>query len=137
MTDGALTFRSRVLAAVLCLGALGSACEARAQDPMRVVINRAEIESAGWLNLGEMLTGATGWQRTTLDGVWFFLSADGLPPGAVAPAEPEWVLVIDGQRIVSTAYGARLLELLPLSPAQVESVTVTRVPRHVAGTIAG
>lgn len=102
-----------------------------------MVIRRAEIESAGWLNLGEMLTGAVGWQRTTLDAVWFFLSPDGLPPGGVAPAEPDWVLLVDGQRVVTAAYGARLLELLPLSPAQVESVTVTRVPRLAAGTIAG
>lgn len=137
MTDHALTFRACAPVVAFCVVALGTSSEARAQDPTRVVIRRAEIESAGWLNVGEMLTGAVGWQRSTLDAVWFFPSPDGLPPGAVAPAEPDWMLLIDGQRVVSGAYGARLLELLPLSPAQVESVTVSRVPRLVAGTIAG
>jgi hypothetical protein len=135
---GALCARARVRGLVCCLGgALLSASTARAQDPTRVVIRRAQIEAAGWFNLGEMLTGATGWQRTTLDAVWFFASSDGLPPGAVAPSEPDWVVLIDGQRVSVDAYGAKALELLPLSPAQVESLTVTRVPRLVAGTIAG
>ena len=137
MTDGALTLRTRVRAVVIGLVALGGAVEARGQDPTRVVIRREQIESAGWFNLGEMLSGAAGWQRTTLDAVWFFVSSDGLPPGGVAPAEPDWILLIDGQRVASSAFGSRLLELLPLSPAQVESVTVTRVPRLVAGSISG
>jgi hypothetical protein len=110
---------------------------AQAQDPTRVVITRPQIEAAGWINLGEILTGATGWQRSTLDAVSFFASADGVPPGAAAPAEPEWLVLIDGQRVTGDLLGAKLLELLPLSPAQVDSVTVTRVPRLVAGTIAG
>jgi hypothetical protein len=114
-----------------------TAAAAHAQDPTRVVIRREQIETVGWFNLGEVLTGATGWQRTTLDGVSFFASSDGLPPGATSPAEPEWLVLIDGQRVLADAFGARLLELLPLSPAQVESVTVARVPRLAAGTIAG
>jgi hypothetical protein len=110
---------------------------ARAQDPTRVVITRQEIEAAGWFNLAEMISGATGWQRTTPDAVAFFVASDGLPPGAAAPSEPEWLVLIDGQRVTVDALGAKLLELLPLSQAQVESVTVTRVPTLVAGTIAG
>jgi hypothetical protein len=110
---------------------------ADAQDPTRVVITRAQIEAGGWFNLGEILTGATGWHRITLDGVSFFASADGFPPGAVAPSEPEWLVLIDGQRVGLDALGAKLLEMLPLSLAQTESVTVTRGPRLVAGTIAG
>jgi hypothetical protein len=121
-----------------CLAAtLAATPGARAQDPTRVVITRPQIEAAGWFNLGEVLTGATGWHRSTLDAVSFFASSDGLPPGAAAPGEPEWLVLIDGQRVTVDALGAKLLELLPLSPAQVESVTVTRVPRLVAGTIAG
>ena len=116
---------------------VGGGVAARAQDPTRVVIRRAEIEAAGWVNVGEMLGGATGWQRTTLDAVSFFATTDGLPPGATAPGEPSWVLLIDGQRIAADVLGTKLLELVPLSPAQVESITVTRVPRLVAGTIAG
>jgi hypothetical protein len=121
-----------------CLAAAAAATpEAGAQDPTRVVITRPQIEAAGWFNLGEILTGATGWQRTTLDGVSFFATSDGLPPGAAAPSEPEWLVLVDGQRVTVDALGAKLLELLPLSPAQVESVTVTRAPRLVAGSIAG
>jgi hypothetical protein len=111
--------------------------DAGAQDPTRVVITRPQIEAAGWFNLGEILTGATGWQRTTLDAVSFFATADGLPPGAAAPGEPEWLVLIDGQRVTVDALGAKLLDLLPLAPAQIESVTVTRAARLVAGTIAG
>jgi hypothetical protein len=121
---------SGIVAAIL-------ASDLPAQDPTRVVIHRAQIESGGWFNLGEMLTGAVGWHRTTLDAVSFLVSSDGLPPGATVPSEPEWLVLVDGQRVLTDAYGARLLELLPISPAQVESVTVTRVPRLVAGTIAG
>lgn len=131
---------TRVGRLLWCLAAVAVAptAEARAQDdPTRVVITRPQIEAAGWFNFGEILTGATGWQRTTLDAVSFFASADGLPPGASAPGEPEWLVLIDGQRVTVDALGAKLLELLPLSPAQVESVTVTRAPRLVAGTIAG
>ncbi|MFN2564111.1 MAG: hypothetical protein ABR499_03780 [Gemmatimonadaceae bacterium] len=126
-------FAWRLAAALLVTG--GS--RAYAQDPTRVIIKRAEIEAAGWFNLGEVLTGATGWHRATLDGVSFFASADGLPAGAVAPGEPEWLVLVDGQRVTSDLLGAKLLELLPISPAEVDSVTVTRVPRLVAGTIAG
>jgi hypothetical protein len=116
---------------------IAQTADARAQDPTRVVITRPQIEAAGWFNVGEILTGATGWQRTTLDAVSFFASPDGLPPGAAAPGEPEWLVLVDGQRVMADALGAKLLELLPLSPAQVESVTVTRAPRLAGGTIAG
>jgi hypothetical protein len=140
VTRGAAARRARVgrlarhLAAALV--AAGGA-RADAQDPTRVVLRRAEIEAAGWFNLGETLMGATGWHRSTLDGVSFFTSADGLPAGAAAPGEPEWLVLVDGQRVMGDVLGTKLLELLPVSPAQVESVTVTRVPRPVAGTIAG
>jgi hypothetical protein len=130
--------RARISRFAWCLAAVAAAAaDARAQDPTRVVITRPQIEAAGWFNLGEILTGATGWQRTTLDAVSFFASSDGLPPGAAAPGEPDWLVLIDGQRVAVDALGAKLLELLPLSPAQIESVTVTRVPRIAAGTIAG
>ena len=110
---------------------------ARAQDPTRTVITRPQIEAAGWFTIGQVLTGAAGWQRSTLDDVSFFVSADGLPAGAAAPSEPEWIVLVDGQRVAADVLGAKLLELLPLSPAQVDSITVTRVPRLAAGTIVG
>jgi hypothetical protein len=125
------------LACCLMAGVVAPTTEGRAQDPTRVVITRPQIEAAGWFNLGEILTGATGWHRTTLDAVSFFATADGLPPGAAAPGEPDWLVLIDGQRVTVDALGAKLLDLLPLSPAQIESVTVTRAPRLAAGTIAG
>jgi hypothetical protein len=133
-----VSLRASAHACALSLG-LGAAVttEARSQDPTRVVVHRAQIESAGWFNLGEMLAGATGWHRTTLDAVSFLVAPEGLPPGATAPSEPQWLVLIDGQRVLTDAYGARLLELLPVSPAQIESVTVTRVPRLIGGTIAG
>jgi hypothetical protein len=116
---------------------LATATSARGQDPTRVVISRAAIEAAGWFNLGEVLVGATGWHRSTLDAVSFFAVADGLPPGAAVPAAPEYLVLVDGQRVGLDVLGAKLLELLPISPAQIESVTVTRAPRLVAGTVAG
>ena len=128
--------RARLLACRLA-AALAATTAAGAQDPTRVVITRPQIEASGWVTIGELLGGATGWQRSTLDGVWVFASADGVPPGAAASTEPEWLLLVDGQRVTATALGATLLELIPLSPAQVESVTVTRAPRLVAGTIVG
>jgi hypothetical protein len=138
VTRGSSRRRTIVGRLAWCLVAVvAPTAEARAQDPTRVVITRPQIEAAGWFNLAEILSGATGWQRTTLDAVSFFANSDGLPPGAVAPGEPDWLVLIDGQRVTVDALGAKLLELLPLSPAQVESVTVTRAPRLAAGTIAG
>jgi hypothetical protein len=137
VTRGPSGRRARLSRLVWCVtAAIAPTVEARAQDPTRVVITRPQIESAGWFNLGEILTGATGWQRTTLDAVSFFATTDGLAPGAAAPGEPEWLVLIDGQRVTADVLGAKLLNLLPLSAAQIESVTVTRAPRLAAGTIA-
>ncbi|MGE5100345.1 MAG: hypothetical protein ACM3SX_10205 [Deltaproteobacteria bacterium] len=94
-----------------------------------VVIRRVDIERAGWNRVSEILDGAVGWARISVDAFSFAASPDHLPAaGESAPSMPEWIVVVNGQRVPTTLLGAHLLELLPISVGQIDSVVFTRGP---------
>jgi hypothetical protein len=99
----------------------------------RMVIRRAVIDAAGWAKLNEVLLRAGGWQRSSVDGLFMDASPDGVP--ALSGHAGAWRVLIDGREVPTTLFGTRLLELLPISIAQVESVTVTRDGRVSAGAM--
>jgi len=101
-----------------------------------IVIARAELERNGWSRLSEALQ-ATTWSLASLEGYTFDASADGLPVERLsASGQPDWIVLVDGQRVPVRAAGTRLLELLPVSLAQVERIVVSRAPTFVAGRLA-
>jgi hypothetical protein len=119
-------------AAILSLSVGATTRAALAQT---VVVRRADIERAGWNRVTEILDGAVGWARASVDGFAYAASPDRLPAvGESGPSTPQWIVVVDGQRVPASLFGAQLLELLPVSVAQIDSVVFTRGPVIQAGT---
>lgn len=101
-------------------------------DPIRQVITRAEIESAGLYRLPDLYRLIDGVRTTTVDGfTWRADLVGGDPFGAET-----WTLLLDGERVDFALFGEQNLSLLPVAITQVDSVEVWRVPRVVAGTFA-
>ncbi|HSQ30516.1 MAG TPA: hypothetical protein VLN49_11735 [Gemmatimonadaceae bacterium] len=104
-----------------------------AQVPL--VIRRAEIERSGWNRIAELLEGAVGWGRSSVDGFTYSASPDRLPqPGQSAAGTPQWIVFVDDQPVQSNMFGLHLLELLPVSPGEIDSVMFVRGPAFVNGT---
>lgn len=115
----------------LALGALAARLGAQSVT----VVNRAEIERSGWNRIAELLEGATGWRRSSVDGATFAASPDGLPePGESAAGTVQWLVFIDDQPVQANMFGVHLLELLPVTPGQIDSVVFVRGPSIVNGT---
>lgn len=128
--------------ALATFAALTLAASARAQEAPsrprfdRVVIKGADVERMGWSRISELLW-AAGWSLSSLDGFQFDASADGLPTQRLSGAgSPDWIVLLDGQPVPVRMAGVQMLELLPVTLAQVESVTVTRRPTLAAGRMA-
>jgi hypothetical protein len=99
-----------------------------------VIVRRADIERAGWNRVTEILDGAVGWGRASVDGSTYAVSPDRLPPAGVsAPSMPEWIVIVNGQRVPTDVFGLHLLELLPISVGQIDSVVFVRGPTIFAG----
>ena len=100
-------------------------------------IRRADIESAGWNRVAELLEAAVGFSRASVDGFTLAVAGDHLPAAAItAPGAPDVVVLVDGHRMFPTLVGQSLLELLPIAPQQIESVTVVRGPTVIDGIVA-
>ena len=122
---------SRHWVLVAVLGA-SLATPVRAQT---TVVRRIDIERAGWNRVSEILDGAVGWGRASVDGFSYSASPDHLPAaGESAPSMPEWIVMIDGQRVPTNLFGLHVLELLPISVGQIDSVVFIRGPVLYMGT---
>lgn len=120
------------LAAIVSLSVIGTT--ARSASAQTVVVRRADIERAGWNRVTELLDGAVGWAPASVDGFSYSASPDHLPAvGESDPSMPQWIVVLDGQRVPTNLFGAHLLELLPVSVAQIDSVVFTRGPSIQSG----
>jgi hypothetical protein len=126
-----MTARFLLGVAATSLACAATPAQLEAQD--RMVIRRNLIEAAGWAKLNEVLLRAGGWQRSSVDGLFMDASPDGIP--ALSDHAGAWRVLVDGREVPATLFGTRLLELLPISIAQVESVTVTRGGRVMAGAM--
>ena len=124
--------RTSTLAGItLALGALAASLGAQTVT----VVKRAEIERSGWNRIAELLEGAAGWRRSSVDGATFAASPDGLPePGESAAGTVQWVVFVDDQPMQTNAFGLHLLELLPVTPGQIDSVVFVGGPSVVNGT---
>lgn len=130
MSFRAAAQRRHVTVAALVMGGLAG----RPSTLSAQTIRRADIERAGWNRVTEILEGATGWARASVDGFTYSLSPDHLPAaGESAPGMPDLLVFIDGQRVRTELFGMHLLELLPISIGQIDSVTFTRGPVIIAG----
>jgi len=99
-----------------------------------VVIRRSDIERAGWNRVTEILDGAVGWSRSSVDAFSYAASPDRLPvAGESGPSMPEWIVIVNGQRVPTDLFGLHLLELLPISVGQIDSVVFTRGPSIEGG----
>jgi hypothetical protein len=127
--------RARTLVLVTLLAAPHSVCVAQLRES--ITFDRARIEAAGWSRITELLEAATGWTRVSVDGFTFAASPDRLPAaGLSAAGMPEWALYINGRPSTTNVLGAHLLELLPVTVTQVDSVVVIPGPAFVYGTLA-
>jgi hypothetical protein len=115
---------------------VGVVAPAPAQRARHVNITRADIEAAGWMRISEVLDGAEGWQFTSTDGFTLSPTSDGLPAaGASATGTSMPAIILDGVRVPVTIFGLQQLDLLPITLAQIDSVTFTRGPVIAAGRI--
>lgn len=110
---------------------LGVARLAQAQTGGQV-LHAAELAAAGVTRLGDLLALADGWNTTTLDGHTLTASPSGLAP-LQAPA---WRVMLDGQPLDLDVLGHQSLNEVPLTLAQIDSVTIHRLPLLQEGVFA-
>lgn len=126
-----MTQRPLAVAATALLLAGGTT---RLAAQMPIVIRRAEIDRSGWNRISELLEGAVGWGKSSVDGSTFAASPDGLPqPGESAAGTAQWLVFVDDQPVQTNMFGLHLLELIPVSPGMVDSVVFVRGPSLVNG----
>ena len=111
-------------------------CAASAQERATQVISREEIEAAGWTRLSEIVHAVRGAARTSVDGITVAATVSGLPAAVLVPTGDEPLILVDGQPVPLTVAGVPVLDLLPVSLAQLDSVTVHRGPAFAGGRIA-
>lgn len=121
--------------ALVALAIAGLPAAAEAQRPTQT-ISRADIESAGWTRLSELVFAVRGAARGSADGITVLGNVSGLPEWDIAPDAGEWLILVDGQPVQATFGGATVLDLLPVALSQVDSVTVRDGPAFVAGRLA-
>ena len=110
-----MTQRPLAVAATALLLAGGTT---RLAAQMPIVIRRAEIDRSGWNRISELLEGAVGWGKSSVDGSTFAASPDGLPqPGESAAGTAQWLVFVDDQPVQTNMFGLHLLELIPVSPS--------------------
>lgn len=109
---------------------------ALAQQHPTQVIPRAEIEAAGWTRLSELVFALRGAARTSVDGITVIGNVGGVPTAEAAPGGDDMLVVVDGQPMPIGLAGVQVLDLLPVSLTQLDSVTVHRGPAFVGGRLA-
>ena len=124
--------RTRTWAATCAMVALlpGAAGAQQSQ-----VVSRAELDAGGWTRLSEIVFAMRGVARSSVDGISVAGDVSGLPTWSLVPGE-HWAVLVDGEPIPVAFGGLQLLDLLPVSLAQLDSVTLERVPSVAAGRVA-
>ncbi len=96
------------------------------------VLHAEELAAAGVARLGDLLLLADGWITTTLDGYTWQATASGTAP----LQQPGWRVLVDGQPLDLAVLGHHSLNDVPLALAQIDSVTIHRLPVLQEGTFA-
>ena len=99
------------------------------------VVSRGELDAGGWTRLSEIVFAMRGVARSSVDGITVAGDVSGLPTWSLPPGE-HWTVLVDGAPMPIGFGGLQLLDLLPVSLAQLDSVTLQRVPTVAAGRIA-
>ena len=107
-----------------------------AQGAPTQVISRAELEAAGWTRLSELVFAVRGAGRASVDGITVLGNVSSLPTWETTPGRDEWLVLVDGQPVDVTLAGVSVLDLLPVSLAQLDSVTVHHGAAFAAGRMA-
>lgn len=128
--------RSTRLCALVGIALAAVAPHATAQERATQVIPRTEIEAAGWTRLSELVFAFRGAARTSADGIAVLGNVSGIPNAEAIPGGDDLLIVVDGQPMPIGLAGVPLLDLLPVSLAQLDSVTVHRGPAFVGGRLA-
>ena len=124
-----------LLIAALLLAAAPVAAQGQAW-PSHQTISRAEIEAAGWTRVSELVYAVRGLARSSVDGITVSGDAAGLAAWQLTPDAGALTILVDGQPVPLALGGAQVLDLMPVSLQQLDSVTFTRLPAAAAGTVA-
>src|SRR4051812_32680607 len=126
-----MQLRSTVPAALILALASGTAS---AQRPTHRVATAADIAAGGWHRLTDVIGVLMPGRVATVDGFNVALTSGRLPfAGLSATASPQWVIRLDGQRMPIAVDGTWILDELPVSLTQIDSVTVDEGPAIVDG----
>jgi hypothetical protein len=127
--------RARTRAVIAALVVVANV-DLSAQSLDRRVIRGAQLETAGASRLADIVD-LIGVSRSSVDGLTYAISGDGLPgAGVSAPGTPRILVLVDGVPVPVGVLGQTLLEWLPITTGDIDSVVVTRGPAVVAGLAA-
>lgn len=125
-------------AAAICIWLISLAPAAAAAQPTltrpqgRQVITAQTLHAAGIRRLSEIFSLIDDWDVTTTQGfAW-----DASPRGLASYGRPGWSVMLDGQVVDIALFGVTGLDRLPVTLGQIDSVTVTSMPRLVNGELA-
>lgn len=97
----------------------------------RAVWDAASLRTAGVTRLSDLMLLAEGWGVATVDGFTWAAS----PRGLIAFEEQQWKVMLDGQVLEISAFGAMNLNRLPITLSTIDSVEFIDVPQIHEGEI--
>src|SRR3954464_7920104 len=95
------------------------------QGPSHRIATAADIAAGGWHRLTDVVGTLMPGRMASIDGFNVALTSGRLPfAGLSATASPQWVVRLHGQRMPIAIDGMWILDELPVSLVQIDSVTV-------------
>ena len=125
----------RPLEVIVILLALGSPVAGQRVDDALIIkqtLSAQLIRQAGVTSLADLLELADDWRLTSVDG----FSWQASPNGLSSFTNQSWLVLINGQRIDYGALGTFHLNLLPVSPALIDSIEILSLPVLYEGQFA-
>lgn len=97
--------------------------------PERRVISAEMIRDAGLTRVGDILLLAEEWLVNTTDGFTWRASVNGLS----SFQGQSWIVMLDGQKFDLKSFDVINLNMLPVSPGQIDSVEIVSLPQIYNG----
>jgi hypothetical protein len=112
---------------------LSIARTADAQHSSRRVWRQRDIEVAGWHRVGDIAAALPAGTASSIDGLTGYFGSMSVPIPQSDVTAATWIVRLDGARLAGDVRGLWMLDLLPVSITQLDSIAVTSAPTIADG----
>ncbi len=93
------------------------------------IIDKEEIEASGITQLSEIFTLIPEWPASTIDGITWNVSPNGLEPYSFQ----RWKIILDNVLLDFNLWGTKPLDMIPINISQIDYIEVINIPGIYAG----